>query len=509
VSFPPAHWRRLRPLLLTALLAGTLSPAGLPSAAAQSSGSLGNPANDPNFKAKLPTTSERLQQLQQQLSAQKQLSAQQKADLESLRARVAQLGSQQQAALNRIDALDANIARLETARRALDVQIQSVQQVIRDLNVQIAGTQARVDRLQQDVRELLVSLYRERSGRYLQLLSQASSLSDLLIRAKYANISGQNNVQVVQALKTETARLQTDKATQAAQQKQLETLQARQVAQLQQLQTQRQEQATLVAQLKQNQAGQQALAVQTQAQQALTASSIQNVIGGILQERNNIEAERQRLIAAEQQRRAAELARIRAEQEAARQEQLRLARLKAEQERQIRVARAARDRQALLAQQQARQARQDQVAREQQALQNQQQTVENQQQQSQVQATPLPANVGEIGFPLPGGQITAAFNSPNPWTVMSGQAGGQAVAVAPGNVLGVLYYANLGWVVVINHGSVSSTSFGLLQPLVSVGQSVNRGQALGVVGGSPQFGPTSMAFSLSQNDNQRPIRPPF
>jgi len=276
-----------------------------PPGAAQS-----DPSRDPRFTATLPTTSERLQQLQEQLAAQQQLSAQQKAQLEGLRARVTALGGQQKTVLGRIDALNANIARLETARRALDLQIQGVQESIRDLNLQITGTQARVTRLQQDVRELLVSLYRERSGRYLQLLSQAQTLSDLLIQAKYANISGQNNVRVVQALKTETARLQTQKDAQTAQKKQLDTLQARQIAQLQQLQAQRQEATTLVAQLKKDQAGQQALAVQTQAQQALTASSIQNVIGGILQERANIEAERQRRIRAEQARREAELARI-------------------------------------------------------------------------------------------------------------------------------------------------------------------------------------------------------
>ena len=398
--------------LLALLLTGTL-----PRSAAQS----GNPAADPRFAATLPTTSERLQQLQQQLAAQQQLSAQQKAQLEGLRTRVAQLGTQQKSALGRIDALSENIARLETARRALDIQIQGAQLAIRDLNVQITGTQARVDRLQQDVRELLVSLYRERSGRYLQLLSQASSLSDLLIRARYANISGQNNVRVVQSLKTETARLQAQLAAQATQKKQLDALQARQIAQLTQLQAQRQEQTALVAELRQNQAGQQALAQQ----------------------------------------------------------------------------------------QQARQAREAQTTREQQALTAQQQSVQNQQDQSQQQLAPLPGSVGNVGFPLPGGRVTSAFNASGPWTVLSGDTGAQAVAVAEGNVIIAAYYANLGWVVIVDHGALLSSSFGLLQPLVSVGQRVSRGQALGIVGGSPQFGPASMALQLTQISTRQNIRPPF
>ena len=421
---------------------------------------------------------------------------------------MAQLGTQQKSALGRIDVLSDNIARLETARRALDIQIQGVRQSIGNLNVEISGTQARVSRLQQDVRELLVSLYRERSGRYLQLLSQASSLSDLLIRARYANISGQNNVRVVQSLKTETAWLQAQRDAQAAQKKQLDTLQARQVAQLTQLQARRQEQTTLVAELRQNQAGQQALAVQTQAQQALTASSIRNVIGGILQERNNIEAERQRRIQAEQQRRAAELARIRAEQEAARQEQLRLTRLRAEQERQAREAQTARVQRALAAQQQARQAREAQTAREQQALSAQQQSVQQQQDQSRQQLAPLPDTVGNVGFPLPGGRVTTSFNSDG-WTILSGDTGGRAVAVAEGNVVTAAYYANLGWVVIVDHGALISTSFGLSQPLVSVGQRVSRGQAIGIIGGSPQFGPASMALQLTQISTRQSVRPPF
>ena len=494
-------------LLALALTAGLLAP-GLPTLTPGALAQSGNPANDPKFTATLPTTSERLQQLQQQLAAQQQLSAQQKAQLESLRARVAQLGTQQQTALARIDTLSASIARLETVRRALDLQIQGVQQTIRGLETEIAGTQARVARLQQDVRELLVSLYRERSGRYLQLMSQATSLSDLLIRTKYANLSGQNNVKVVQALQSETARLQVQRGAQTAQQQQLETLQARQVAQLTQLQANRREQTQLVAQLKQSQAGQQALAVQTQAQQALTASSIQNVIGGILTERGNIEAERQRRIQAEQARREAELARIRAQQEAARQEQLRLARLRAEQERQARAAQTAREQQALAQQQQARQAREAQTTREQQALAQQQQNVQQQQTQSQVQLAPLPGNVGDIGFPLPGGRVTTPYNSDG-WTILSSQAGGQAVAVAEGNVITAVNYANLGWVVLVDHGSITSSYFGLSQPLVRVGDRVTRGQPIGIVGGSPQFGPDSMALVLTQISTRQSVRPPF
>ena len=60
-------------------------------------------------------------------------------------------------------------------------------------------------------------MYRERSGRYLQLLSQARSLSDLLIRLNYANIAGQYNVEVTRTLRAEVQNLETQRTRQAQQ----------------------------------------------------------------------------------------------------------------------------------------------------------------------------------------------------------------------------------------------------------------------------------------------------
>ena len=173
------------------------------------------------------------------------------------------------------------------------------------------------------------------------------------------------------------------------------------------------------------------------------------------------------------------------------------------------MARTARAQQTLAAQQRARQAREAQTTSEQQSLNAQQQSVQNQQDQSQQQLAPLPASVGNVGFPLPGGRVTSAFNASGPWTILSGDTGAQAVAVAEGNVITAANYANLGWVVIVDHGALISTSFGLSQPLVSVGQRVSRGQAIGIIGGSPQFGPTSMALQLTQISTRQSVRPPF
>ncbi|MFC4454903.1 murein hydrolase activator EnvC family protein [Deinococcus sonorensis] len=492
-----------------------------------------NPANDPSFTRTLPTTSERLQQLQQQLSSQQQLSEQQRQQLDTLRGRIAQLGEQQRTALDRIDALSVSIARLDTERRNLDLQIQTAQQQLRDLDLQIQGTEARVARLQTDVRELLNALYHERSGRYLQLMSQASSLSDLLIRVRYANYSGQHNVKVVQTLRAESQQLQAQRQERQKSADQLQALQQQQLQKLAALKQQRGEQNALVARLQQDQAGQQALATQNQAQQLLTAQSIESLSAGIVQERAQIEAERQRRLEEERRRREAELARIRAAQEAARREAARLAALRAQQAAQARArAQAAAQARAQQAREQARaqqareqaraaaaaqqaraadEARQAQLAREQQALRDRQTQLESQQQQSAADLAPLPSAVGNIGTPLPGGQVTQAYNTAGPWTVLSGQPGAQVVAVAEGNVFTAAQYANLGWVVFVNHGPLVSAYFGLSQPLVNVGDRVQRGSPIGLVGGSPQFGPESMAFQLISVEGglRRNVAPPF
>ncbi len=64
------------------------------------------PTRPDPYNLGLSSTSQKLQQLQQQLSAQKQLSAQQKAQLEQLRRNIASLSAQQQEVLGQIDTLE-------------------------------------------------------------------------------------------------------------------------------------------------------------------------------------------------------------------------------------------------------------------------------------------------------------------------------------------------------------------------------------------------------------------
>ena len=470
------------------------------------------PAADP-YGLNLPTTSQRLQQLQQQLAAQQQLSAAQKQQLQSLRKNVAALSAQQRGVLAQIDMLESRMATLQTQKLSLESRIRAAQADLAQTKAQVQVTAQQVSRLQADVRALLTALYRERSGQYLRLINQASSLSDLVIRSRYANISGQHNVDVIEELRTRQADLKAQQAAQAAQTAALQDLRAKQLSQLAELRDTRSQQQALVSRLEQNKAGQQALALQTQAQQALTAQNISSLIGNVVAERNNIEAERRRRIEAERVRREEELRRIREAQARARQEAARLAAQREAQRQAALRAQAAAQQAAQARAAAANQQRTQAVQSEQSNLSTRADQLQTQQQQATIDLSPLPAASGPLGFPLPGGSVVTPFSSSAPWTVMGGPAGSQAVAAQGGNVLAVTNYASLGWVVLVEHSPALATAYiGLDSPSVEVGARVRQGQALGSIGGSPVFGAGRMAFQVNRigaDNSRQPIPPTF
>lgn len=427
------------------------------------------------------TTSEQLQQLQQQLEQQQQLDQQQAQQLAQLRQNLAALGEQQRQTLGRIDVLAGGVARLEAQAQELGGRIQGVQGQIAALELQVQATSARVERLKLSARELMNALYRERSGRYVELLSQAKSLSDLVIRARYANLLGQQNTRVVEDLKTETARLNEQKRQQLSYRDQLAGLQQQLQAKADDLTRRRGQQQALLAELRRNQAGQQALQVQTQAQRAITNQNINGLVAGIVKEQARLAEERRRKAEEERKRREAEQRRIREEQARLARERARLEALANERRARARA-----------------EAQRAQVQREQQALAAQQQTLDDQTQQAQTEAAPLPS-VGNLSFPLPGGRVTSPYGNGGPWMVISGADGTQAVAAADGVVQATASYANTGWVVILLHGSGTLTVYSGLSALsVQQGQRVARGQPLGPVGGSPLYGPGGLQFQVNQ-----------
>ncbi|NTY02205.1 murein hydrolase activator EnvC [Deinococcus sp. JMULE3] len=437
-------------------------------------------------------TSARLDQLQQQLQEQRQLSEDKARELAAVRARIQNLSAQQRQTLTQLDDLARRTAALENELATITARVTLAQRQLTDTTEQLKVTRAQVARLQGDVREVMTLMYRQRSGQYLQLLSQARSLPDLLIRLRYTNMAGAYQTQVLAGLRSQAAALRDQERVQAQQTAQFTKLQAERSAKLAALRAQREQQNTLLAQLRTSEQGQRTLAAQRAAEQALAAQQVDQLVGQVVAERARLEQERQRRLEEERRRREEEARRIREAQERARQEALRLAQL-----RQAQAAAAAR---------QAQAARAAQLQREQQALAQRQAQVQQAQAQVEQQLAPLPPVSGASGFPLPGGRVLAPYGSNGaPWVVLTGSS--QVVAADGGNVLAVTSYASLGWVVLIDHGGTVSAYLGLRDPQVSVGNRVARGTPLGAVGGSSIIGPGNMAFQLRQGG--QPVAPRF
>lgn len=410
-----------------------------------------------------------------------------------------------------MDQLADNVATLENELASVTARVALAERRLADTVAQRKLTEARVATLQADVRSIMNALYRERSGQYLQLMSQSASLSDLLIKLDYANMSGKHNVQVITNLKTAAASLKDQQAQQVQQTVELKALQTERQGKLDALKGRRREQQALLAQLRKSEAGQRTIAVRTQAQQALTAKSIDDLVGKVVQERAHIEAERKRRLEEERKRREAEAKRIREEQERARLEAIRLAKLRAEQERRAREAQLARERAAAAAAAEAQRQRELALQREQAALKARREQVARQQQAVTQELAPLPVQrqSGPVGFPLPGGSVAAPYGTSGAqWAVLSGADGTQATAALEGNVIAATYYASLGWIVLLDHGSGIVTGyFGLQSASINVGDRVSRGTPVGIIGGSPIFGPGRMAFQIRQNGT--PVAPNF
>lgn len=269
----------------------------------------------PNLAGGTDLTSRRLEQLQRQLIEQRRLSVQQKRQLTEVRARLRQLNAQQRAALDRLDALTSEVTDLENELADVLARVTAATRALRETEAQIRVTRSQVEALKVDARAVMKALYRARNTQYMRLLSQSNSISDMLIRLDYANMAGQRNVEVMEQLRGAAAELTTQQLRQRQQSDALRGLQGEQQTKLAELRDRRTRQADALAELQRSAQGQQAVAVRTQAQQALTAQTIDSLVGNVVRERTRLEEERRRRLEEERRRREAEARRIREAQE--------------------------------------------------------------------------------------------------------------------------------------------------------------------------------------------------
>ncbi|GGN01682.1 peptidase M23 [Thermus composti] len=112
---------------------------------------------------------------------------------------------------------------------------------------------------------------------------------------------------------------------------------------------------------------------------------------------------------------------------------------------------------------------------------------------------PLPATLGRLAFPVPGGRVAVPYGQEGPFQLIQGPAPGSPVqAAADGYVAGVLYLPNLGYTVMLVHTETLATVYTNLQaPLVQEGQRVRQGQLLGYTGGGLLIPPEALEFRVA------------
>ncbi|WP_243028200.1 murein hydrolase activator EnvC family protein [Thermus albus] len=390
----------------------------------------------------VPAQERTVRNLEDQLSQAKALEEQSQKRIRLLNQELARLSTRVENLLKEKARLEGEIARLEKERAALSRQIAQLKEEIGQTEGRIAKLERDLGSLKERLQALMRSLHRERAGRYLPLL-RAQSFTDLAVRARWVGYISERDAELVRtlqatlkALREERERLGLLLADLTAKEKALGQTQRA-------LEGQKGELEATLASLRQEAQGKRALL-----RDALT--------------------ERQRL--------QAQLAALQARVLAERQRLLELKRQEEERR------------------------RREEERRRQEAERRQAATPPSPRQASVVvPPPPLPATVGRLAFPVPGGRILVPYGQEGPFQVIQGPAPGSPVqAAADGYVAGVLYLPNLGYTVMLVHTETLSTVYTNLQePLVQEGQRVQKGQLLGYTGGGLLIRPEEVEFRVA------------
>ncbi|GHG00140.1 peptidase M23 [Deinococcus piscis] len=504
--------------------------------------------------------------LQQQLEQQQEVGERQRALLAEIRGSLASLSSEEQATLNQLDRLNAEIDQLRGQSGLLDFKLRQTETRLGVTERDILALQARVGQLRSGITLHLDALYRERTGEYLALLAQAQTLPELLLRLRWANYAGERQVALIRELDRDAERLESELAAQEKTRAELKTLQAQRQQALAELAARQAESQTLLAGLRRTAAGQRLLELQGRAELAQTGQNIDTLLDAAAQQQAQLAAQRQRDLEAQRQREAETAARLRAAQDAGAgsggqatpgpASQSLASQSAAPQSSgpqasasqspapqppasQPPAPQAAAPRSAApaspasprpapgrtpaaptsapAASSDVRIVPQAPVPLQEPAPTPQQLAEARTQAEARVQLTeaqlaPLRGRLDALTFPVEGGRVSEAYTPDSPWAVIRGGSGQVASASGEGVVLAVTSFSSLGWVVLLDHGGGLVTAYlGLDEPAVQVGERLKAGAALGKLGGSPVFGPDAMAFQVSrvEGGERTPLPPPF
>jgi septal ring factor EnvC (AmiA/AmiB activator) len=396
------------------------------------------------------TQEKRVKDLEAEAARAKALEQEAQARIQKLNQALARLSKRVADLLQEKARLEKEIARLEAERAALRQEIARLEEAVRETEARIAKLEKDLAALKERLQALMRSLHRERAGRYLPLL-RAQSFTDLAVRARWVGYISKQDADLVRQLQATLKALGEERERLKLLLQSLSEKERALAETQRKLEAERQNLLTTLASLRKDEEGKKALL-----RDALTDR--QRLQSALAQLQARVLAERQRLLLLKRQ----EEERRRQEEERRRQEEERR--------------------------------RQEEARQKQTALKPSPAPA-----QVVVPPPPLPATVGRLAFPVPGGRVVVPYGQEGPFQVIAGPVPGSPVqAAADGYVAGVLYLPNLGYTVMLVHTETLSTVYTNLQePLVAEGQKVSRGQLLGYTGGGLLIRPEELEFRVA------------
>jgi septal ring factor EnvC (AmiA/AmiB activator) len=387
------------------------------------------------------TQEKRVRDLEAEAARARALEQEAQARIQKLNQALARLSKRVADLLQEKARLEKEIARLEAERAALRQEIARLEEAVRETEARIAKLEKDLAALKERLQALMRSLHRERAGRYLPLL-RAQSFTDLAVRARWVGYISKQDADLVRQLQTTLKALGEERERLKLLLQSLSEKERALAETQRKLEAKRQNLLTTLASLRKEEEGKKALLRDALSERQRLQSALAQLQARVL-------AERQRLLLLKRQ-----------EEERRRQEEERR--------------------------------RQEEARRKQTALRPSPAQVV-------VPPPPLPATVGRLAFPVPGGRVVVPYGREGPFQVIAGPVPGSPVqAAADGYVAGVLYLPNLGYTVMLVHTETLSTVYTNLQePLVAEGQKVSRGQLLGYTGGGLLIRPEELEFRVA------------
>ena len=382
----------------------------------------------PAWGQDLAAQEKRVQDLEAQAARARALEEEAAKRIQALNRELAQISQRLKNLLGEKAALEKEIARLEAERRRLKQETARLKEEVRQTEARIAKLEKDLEALRERLQALMVSLHRERAGRYLPLL-RAESFTDLAVRARWVGYISRQDTALVKTLQATLKALREEKARLELLVQSLTAKEAELAETQQALEAKRRGLEAVLAELRREEAGKKALLRDALEERAQLQSRLAELQKRLLEERQRLKALQEE---AERRRREEE----------------------------------------------ARRAAPASVV---------------------VPPPPLPATVGRLAFPVPGGRIAVPYGKEGPFQVIAAPAPGSPVqAAADGYVAGVLYLPNLGYTVMLVHTEELATVYTNLQaPLVQEGDRVRQGQVIGYLGGGLLIQPNELEFRVA------------